>query len=102
MSGSTSRRRDTESNTPSSVAIRTPKLAFDDSTGFRSVLVSAAVEIREDVAAELPHFRAIRDKYGVAVPDDEEHLRSLTEEGRVLLAFTSDGPPSAWTAWGLD
>ena len=30
------------------------QLAIDDSTGFRSVLVPATVEIREDIAGELP------------------------------------------------
>ena len=78
------------------------QLAIDDATGFRTVLVPATVEVREDIAAELSRFRAIRDKHGRAVPDDEELLRALTAEGRVLLAFTPDGPPSAWTCWGLD
>jgi PPOX class probable F420-dependent enzyme len=78
------------------------QLALDDSIGFRSVLVSATVEIREDIAAELPHFRAIREKHGVPVPDDAEHLRGLEEEGRVLLAITPDGPPETWSVWGLD
>jgi PPOX class probable F420-dependent enzyme len=78
------------------------ELAVDDSTGFRAVLVSARAEVREDVAAELPHFRAIREKYGVKLPGDDELLRSLEEEGRVLLAFTPDGPPETWTSWGLD
>jgi hypothetical protein len=36
----------------------------------------------------------MRDKHGVAVPDDEVHLRAFTEEGRALLAITPDGPPS--------
>ena len=78
------------------------QLLIDDSTGFRAVLVPATVQIREDIAAELPRFRAIQEKHGVAVPDDEEHLRALTSEGRVLLAITPDKPPSAWTCWGLD
>jgi PPOX class probable F420-dependent enzyme len=78
------------------------QLAVDDSTGFRAVLVPATVEIREDIAAELPHFRAIREKHGMAVPNDEDHLRALSKEGRVLLAITPDGPPSTWTSWGLD
>jgi PPOX class probable F420-dependent enzyme len=78
------------------------QLAVDDSTGFRSVLVSATVAIREDISAQLRHFRAIREKHGWAVPDDEEHLRTLTAEGRVLLAITPDGPPSTWSSWGLD
>jgi PPOX class probable F420-dependent enzyme len=78
------------------------QLLIDDPTGFRAVLVPAAVEIREDLVAELPHFRAIREKYGMAVLDDDEHLRALSAEGRVLLAFTPDVPPSSWTSWGLD
>jgi PPOX class probable F420-dependent enzyme len=78
------------------------QLAIDDSTGFRTVLVPGQVEIREDIAAELPLFRAIREKHGVKVPSDEEHLRALSEEGRVLLAIIPDGPPETWTAWGLD
>ncbi len=81
---------------------RDPRAQLDDSVGFRAVLVPATVEIREDIAAELPRFRAIRDKHGVAVPDDEEHLRALAAEGRVLLAITPDKPPSGWTCWGLD
>jgi len=78
------------------------QLLVDDASGFRAVLVPATVEIREDIAAELPRFRAIREKYGLTVPDDDEHLRALTAEGRVLLAITPDGPPSSWTCWGLD
>jgi PPOX class probable F420-dependent enzyme len=78
------------------------QLLIDDSIGFRAVLVPATVEIREDIAAELPRFRAIREKHGVAVPPDEELLRALAGEGRVLLAITPDRPPSSWTRWGLD
>src|ERR1700730_15184036 len=78
------------------------QLLVDDSTGFRAVLVSATVEIREDIGAGLPRCRAIREKHAMAVPDVEEHLRALTAEGRVLLAITPDGPPSSWTCWGWD
>jgi PPOX class probable F420-dependent enzyme len=78
------------------------QLLIDDPTGFRAVLVPATVEIREDLAEELPRFRAIREKHGMAVPEDYEHIRALTAEGRVLLAITPDGPPSSWTMWGLD
>jgi hypothetical protein len=74
----------------------------DDCTGYRAVLVPGTAEIREDIAAELPRFRAIREKHGVAVPGEEEQLRGLTAEGRVLLAVTPDGPMSGWTCWGLD
>jgi PPOX class probable F420-dependent enzyme len=78
------------------------QLLVDDSSGFRAVLVPATVEIREDIAAELSRFRAIREKHGVAVPPDDELLRALTAEGRVLLAITPDRPLSSWTCWGLD
>ncbi len=77
-------------------------MLVDDPTGFRAVLVPATAEIREDIAAELPRFSAIREKHGMAVPDEKEHLRALAAEGRVLLTFTPDQPPSSWTAWGLD
>jgi PPOX class probable F420-dependent enzyme len=73
------------------------QLLIDDPTAFRAVLIPATVEIREDIAAELPRFRAIREKHGMAVLDEEEHLRALAAEGRVLLAITPDGPPSART-----
>ena len=78
------------------------QLLVDDSTGFRAVLLPATVEVREDLASELPRFRAIREKYGVPVPDEAKQLRGLTEEGRVLLAITPDGPPPSWICWGLD
>jgi PPOX class probable F420-dependent enzyme len=78
------------------------QLLIDDPTGFRAVVVPATVEIREDLGSELPRFRAIREKHGMAVPGDDEHLRALAAEGRVLLAFTPSGPPSSWTSWGLE
>jgi hypothetical protein len=48
----------------------------DDCTGFRAVLVRGMAEIRENIAAEPPRFRAIRDKHGMAVPGEEEQLRA--------------------------
>jgi PPOX class probable F420-dependent enzyme len=78
------------------------ELLVDDVTSFRAVLVPATAEVREDIEAELPRFRAIRHKHGVAVPSDEEFLSALDKEGRVLLAFTPDRPVGSWTAWGLD
>jgi uncharacterized pyridoxamine 5'-phosphate oxidase family protein len=75
---------------------------IDDSTGARYVRVPVAVEVRENLRAELPRFRAIREKMGVAVPSDEEFLAWLQSEGRVLLAMTPDGPPDTWTIHGLD
>jgi len=78
------------------------ELLVDDSTGHRYVAVPVTVDIREDIAAELPRFGAIREKYGLTVPDHDEHLRALTEEGRVLLVMTPDKPMSGWTSMGLD
>ena len=78
------------------------QLLIDDATGFRAVLVPATVEVREDLAAELPRFRAIREKHGMKILADQEHLQALEAEGRVLLAITPGTPPSGWTAWGLD
>jgi PPOX class probable F420-dependent enzyme len=78
------------------------QLLVDDSTGFRAVLLPATVDVREDLTSELTRFRAIREKYGVPVPDEAEQLRGLTEEGRVLLAITPDTPPDSWICWGLD
>ena len=78
------------------------QLAIDDPVGLRAVLIPAAVEIREDTAAQLSRFRAIREKYGMKVLSDVEHLESLIADGRVLLVITPDGPPSTWTSWGFD
>jgi PPOX class probable F420-dependent enzyme len=78
------------------------ELAIDDSTGFRAVLVGGTVDVREDIAAELLRFRAIREKHGRPVPDDDEFRRALAGEGRVLLAITPDGPSATWTTWGLE
>ena len=77
-------------------------LLVDDSTGARYVRVPVTVEVREDLAAELPRFRAIREKMGVAVPSDAEFLAWLGSEGRVLLAMAPDGPQDEWTIHGLD
>ena len=78
------------------------ELLVDDATGYRYVHVSGTVEIREDVPAELPRFRAIREKHGRAVPADDELAAGLIADDRVLLAITPSGPPSTWTTVGLD
>jgi hypothetical protein len=78
------------------------ELVIDDSTGFRTVIVAATVEIREDLPRELQHFSGIRIKHGLDVPSEQEQLAALAAEGRVLLSFLPDGTPEAWTAWGLD
>jgi len=83
---------------------RDPRAQFliDDATGFRYVMVYGTVEIRGDLAAELPNFRAIRVKHGRDVPSDEELLAGLRAENRVLLAFTPDRPQGEWIARGFD
>jgi PPOX class probable F420-dependent enzyme len=83
---------------------RDPRAEFlvDDPTGFSYVLTYGTVEVREDLAAELEHFRAIRVKHGRAVPGDDELLASLQEEQRVMLVFTPDRPTPEWNARGFD
>lgn len=78
------------------------ELVVDDSTGYRYVRLPGMVEIREDIPAELPRFRAIREKHGRRVPPDADLAAQLIAESRVLLAITPSGPPSAWTTVGLD
>jgi len=78
------------------------ELVIDDATGHRYVHVSSTTEILDDVPAELPRFRAIREKHGRHVPPDEHLAAELIADDRVLLAFTPSGPPSTWTAIGLD
>jgi PPOX class probable F420-dependent enzyme len=78
------------------------ELNIDDATGARSVLVSGTVEIREDIPAEVPRFRAIMEKHGMAIPADDELAEQLIANNRVLLAITPVGPPGTWTTWGLD
>jgi PPOX class probable F420-dependent enzyme len=84
--------------------VRDPRAEFlvDDVTGFRYVMVYGTVEVREDLAAELPHFRAIRIKHGREVPSDDELLAGLRAEGRVMLVFTPDRPVTEWSARGFD
>jgi PPOX class probable F420-dependent enzyme len=77
-------------------------LLIDDPAGFRCVIVSGTVEIREGVRAELPHFRAIVEKHGMVAPSEEDHVAALEGEHRVILAITPDAPITEWNAWGFD
>jgi PPOX class probable F420-dependent enzyme len=47
------------------------ELAIDDPAHLRCVLVSARVQIREDIEAQLPRFQAIRQKYGLQALGDD-------------------------------
>jgi PPOX class probable F420-dependent enzyme len=78
------------------------ELVVDDATGHRYVAIPAAVEIREDVPADISLFRAIREKHGRAVPADGQLAAELIADDRVLLVFTPSAAPATWTAVGLD
>jgi PPOX class probable F420-dependent enzyme len=78
------------------------ELLFDDPQGFRYIGLSGTVQILEDLHAELPRFRAIREKHGRPVPADDQLEQELAAEGRVLLAITPNGPRSTWSVQGLD
>jgi PPOX class probable F420-dependent enzyme len=78
------------------------QLLIDGSTVRRAVFIPGTVEIREDLKAELHWFRAIREKQDIDTPGDDEFLKSLIDEGRVLLVITPDKPVSEWTAIDLD
>jgi PPOX class probable F420-dependent enzyme len=78
------------------------QLLVDDSTGHRAVFISGTVEIREDLSAELPRFRAIRAKHGITDDGDAAYLKSLEDEGRVMLVITPDLAPADWTSIDLD
>ena len=78
------------------------QLLVDDSTGHRALFVSGAVEIREDLGAELDHFRAIRAKHGINSPDDQSFLATLIAEDRVMLAILADDPIGTWPSIDLD
>jgi PPOX class probable F420-dependent enzyme len=77
------------------------ELVIDDPTGHRYIGLSGTVEVREDIPANLHHFRAIRQKHGRVVPPDDDFTASLTAEDRVLLAITPSAPQSAWLLWGF-
>jgi PPOX class probable F420-dependent enzyme len=77
------------------------ELLFDEPGELRYVGLSGTVEILDDIRAELPRFRAIREKHGRAVPPDDQLAAELAADGRVLLAITPSGPRSTWTVLGL-
>ncbi|MGH3246850.1 MAG: TIGR03618 family F420-dependent PPOX class oxidoreductase [Trebonia sp.] len=77
------------------------ELVVDDPTAMRYVQIPTTVEIREDIPANVPLFRAIREKHGRETPPDEELAAALIADNRVLLVFTPTTPPPTWTAMGL-
>jgi len=77
------------------------ELVIDDPASHRYVGLSGTVEILEDIPANLPVVRTIREKYGRAVPPDNELAAELTAAERVLLAITPTSPPASWTYFGF-
>ena len=75
------------------------QLAIDDASGFKTVLIDGTVEIREDLEAQLPFFKAIRTKHGIAPTDDATMLEGLRKDDRVLLVITPDKSIDEWTRW---
>jgi PPOX class probable F420-dependent enzyme len=78
------------------------ELIIDDATGHRYARVSGTVEILEDLPSSLPMNRAIREKYGMVVPDDDELAASLAADNRILLAVTPSKPASQWSLLGVE
>jgi hypothetical protein len=74
---------------------------IDDPASRRYIGLSGAVEVREDIPANLDFFRGIHQKHGRPIPPDEEYIARLTGEDRVLLAITPSAPQSAWLLWGF-
>jgi len=78
------------------------ELIIDDTTGHRYARVSGTVAILEDIPSNLPMDRAIREKYGMPLGNDEELAASLTADNRVLLAVTPIKQPSEWSVLGVE
>ena len=79
------------------------ELVVDDPTALRYVALSATASIREDVAANIALFRAIREKHGrETTATDEEMAAQLIADDRILLVFTPNAPQENWITVGLD
>ena len=77
------------------------ELVVDDPAGMRYVEIPATAEIREDIAANVSLFRAIRAKHGRQTPADDVLTAQLAADDRVLLVFTPSAPQSAWTSMNI-
>lgn len=67
-------------------------LVIDDPTAWRTVIVEGVAEILEDDESLLATARALRVKYrqGQPMTPDDEILRGLRAEERVVIAITPD------------
>lgn len=77
------------------------QLVIDDSTGFRYVIVDAAVQVAEDIEAGLDFFERLRSKHGRGGQSREDLRAEMVRDGRVLLIVTPCRPPAEWTSIGL-
>jgi PPOX class probable F420-dependent enzyme len=77
------------------------ELVIDDPANRRYVGLSGTVEILEDVPANVPYVRTIREKHGRVVPGDQELAAELTRDERILLAITPTATPDSWTYFGF-
>lgn len=75
-------------------------LVVDDDSRFQTVIVSGRAELSDDDASLLSLTRTLRGKYrsGAADASDEELLRQLREEQRVVLTVV----PSQVVTWAND
>ena len=69
-------------------------LVVDDAATYRTVVVSGRAEIHDDDAVLLALSRSLRTKYGfgaeASADGDEQLLRALHEEQRVVVAITPE------------
>jgi PPOX class probable F420-dependent enzyme len=75
-------------------------LVIDDDSRFQTVIVSGRAALSDDDASLLSMSRTLRRKYGYGAADtpDEELLRQLHEEQRVVLTVV----PSQVVTWAND
>ena len=77
------------------------QLVFDDSTGFRYVVVDGTVDVADDIDAGLGYFERLRAKHGRGGQSREDLRDEMVRDGRVLLVITPTRPPQDWLAAGL-
>jgi len=61
--------------------------------------LDGTVEIRDDLAQQLPFFKAIRAKHSIPSMDDTEMLEGFRRKDRVMLVITPDKPMAQWASW---
>ena len=77
------------------------QLVFDDSTGFRYVVVDGTVDIAEDIDAGLGFFQRLREKHGRGGQRREDLREEMIRDRRVLLVITPTLSAQEWLATGI-